>query len=453
MRKFALVLIAVALVGLILFVALRPGAAPEIAIEPAAQAIGRNTPVKVRVSEPKRGVSSFKVELVQSGLMQTLAEPGYQPAPAWAFWRKGTTSAEVTVGAGRDAMKELKPGTAVVRVTAQRARALLWSPAPVVAQVELPVRLIPPSLQVSSIFTYPNQGGSEAVVYRVGESTVRDGVVVGPRFFPGYSLPGGSPQDRFALFAIAYDMSDPSGVRLVAEDAIGNQTQVKFIDKFFPKPLRHDVIQLNDAFMEKVTTQIMSQTPELSDKGKLLDNYLQINRDLRKKNDVFIQGLTAKTQTAFLWREPFLPMLNTAIRSNFAERRVYLYNGVQADEQDHLGLDMASVRAAPVPASNDGVVIFAGYLGIYGNCIVIDHGYGLSSLYGHLSSIGVKEGDKITRGQELGRSGDTGLAGGDHVHFAILLRGLPVSPIEWFDQKWINDRLKLKLGAALPFQK
>jgi len=95
--------------------------------------------------------------------------------------------------------------------------------------------------------------------------------------------------------------------------------------------------------------------------------------------------------------------------------------------------------------------VFAGYLGIYGNCVVLDHGYGLQTLYGHLSSVEVKAGDKVTRGQPLGRSGATGLAGGDHLHFAVLLQGLPVNPIEWFDAKWLHDRLKLKLGAALPF--
>jgi murein DD-endopeptidase MepM/ murein hydrolase activator NlpD len=105
-----------------------------------------------------------------------------------------------------------------------------------------------------------------------------------------------------------------------------------------------------------------------------------------------------------------------------------------------------------VPASNDGTVIHASYLGIYGNCVVIDHGYGLQTLYGHLSSMDVKEGQKVKRGETIGRSGATGLAGGDHVHFAVLLQGLPVTPIEWFDSKWINDRLKLKLGAALPFE-
>src|SRR5262249_50356256 len=209
---------------------------------------------------------------------------------------------------------------------------------------------------------------------------------------------------------------------------------------------------LNDAFMQKVTTEIMSQTPGLADKANLLDNYLQINRDLRKENDAFLQQLAQRSQPAFLWRQPFAPMINTAIKSNFAEHRTYEYQGKTVDEQNHLGLDMASVRSDPVPVANDGVVVFAAYLGIYGNCVVVDHGYGLQTLYGHLSSIEVKPGQAVKRGEIIGRSGSTGLAGGDHVPFAVMLDGLPVTPIEWFDSKWINDRLKLKLGAALPFE-
>jgi murein DD-endopeptidase MepM/ murein hydrolase activator NlpD len=397
-------------------------------------------------------LSSVKVELVQGDLVRTLAEKNQEPAPAWAPWRKGTSSEEIHVEVGKNTVAELKPGTAIVRVTAGRAGVLFWTPAPVTAQIELPVRLVPPTLQVLSTFHYVSRGGSEAVVYRVGETTRRDGVQAGTRFFPGYPLPGGSPGDRFALFAVAYDMEDAASVRLIAEDAAGNVAQQKFINEFFPKPIRHDVIHLSDTFLQKVTTEIMSQTPSLTDKGNLLDNYLQLNRDLRKTNDTFLEQLSQKTQPAFLWREPFLPMGNTAIKANFAERRSYIYDGKTVDEQNHLGLDMASVRSDPVPASNDGVVAFAGYLGIYGNCVVIDHGYGVETLYGHLSSIAVKEGQQVKRGETLGRSGSTGLAGGDHVHFAVMLRGLPVTPIEWFDSKWIKDRLKLKLGAALPFE-
>ena len=96
--------------------------------------------------------------------------------------------------------------------------------------------------------------------------------------------------------------------------------------------------------------------------------------------------------------------------------------------------------------------MLARYLGIYGNAVVIDHGFGLQSLYGHLSSIDVEEGQTVTRGEAVGRSGATGLAGGDHLHFSMLLQGLPVDPREWWDGHWIHDRLKLKLGDALPFQ-
>ena len=443
--------VVLAVIGVVAFFGLRAGPAPQVVIEPGAKIIGRSTPITVRVTEPQRGLTAVKVELVQGEMVKQIGEASYQAPPAWAPGRTGKTSDEIRVTVGKEAVPDLKPGKATVRVTASGTGALLRGPTPVTTQVDLPVQLTPPSLQVLSIRTYVAQGGVEAVVYRVGDTATRDGVRVGPRLYPGYALPGGSAQDRFALFAVPYDMDDASGVRLVAEDGAGNEAQARFIDQFFPKPLRKDKIQLNDAFLEKVTSEILAQTPELTNKGNALDNYLEINRDLRKKNQAFLEQLAGKSEPAFLWREPFLPMINTAIKAHFAERRSYIYQDREVDQQDHLGLDMASVRAAPVPASNDGVVVFAGYLGIYGNCVVLDHGYGLQTLYGHLSSVEVKAGDKVTRGQPLGRSGATGLAGGDHLHFAVLLQGLPVNPIEWFDAKWLHDRLKLKLGAALPF--
>jgi len=451
MRKLIALLLVVAVLGIVAYLGFRVGPPPEIAIKPAAEMIGRRTPVTVTVSEPTRGVGGVTVELVQGDSVQKLSEASGDQSPAWAVWKSGTPRSELRFDVGKDAIKDLKPGTATIRVTAERAAGMFWSGDPEVKQLELPVRLVPPTLQVMSTFTYVAQGGSEAVVYRVGESATRDGVRAGERFFPGYPLPGGSPQDRFALFAVPYDMNDASGVVLVASDAAGNEAQARFIDKFFPKPLRTDTISLNDEFMQKVTVEIMTQTPEIADKGNLLDNYLQINRDLRKKNMAFRQEIAADTQPAFLWRETFLPMVNTAIKASFADRRSYVYNGETVDQQDHLGLDMASTRADKVPAANDGVVVYADYLGIYGNCVVIDHGYGVQTLYGHLSAIDVKQGDKVARGQAIGRSGASGLAGGDHLHFEVVLHGLPVSPIEWFDNKWITDRLKLKLGGALPY--
>jgi murein DD-endopeptidase MepM/ murein hydrolase activator NlpD len=90
-------------------------------------------------------------------------------------------------------------------------------------------------------------------------------------------------------------------------------------------------------------------------------------------------------------------------------------------------------------------VAWASDLGIYGNCIVVDHGYSLQSIYGHMSRIDVKVGDMVKKGQTMGIAGSTGLAGGVHVHFSMQIDGVQVNPREWWDDHWINDRILSKL--------
>src|SRR6266446_4266366 len=128
--------------------------------------------------------------------------------------------------------------------------------------------------------------------------------------------------------------------------------------------------------------------------------------------------------------------------------RTYLYGGREVDRQVHLGYDLASFRQSPVPAANKGVVAFTGPLTIYGNAVVVDHGLGLQTLYGHLSSFTVKEGDAVTQGQELGRTGATGLAVGDHLHYEVLIGGVSVTPVEWWDGRWIRDHIGRPLREA-----
>jgi murein DD-endopeptidase MepM/ murein hydrolase activator NlpD len=448
------VLLVVTLLGALVLAArgaFRAGPEPEVAITPSAKAIGARTPVSVTVAEPTRGLTAVKVEFVQGDRVDTIVTKSYAPVSPWAFWGPKTDSETLKFELGRDVQKNLKQLPATIRVTATRAGSWLRSPGPVVKEVSLPVRLTPPSLAVVSSFTYVSQGGCEAVVYRVGETAVKDGVKAGDWFFPGFPLPGGGPQDRFALFSVPYDLGDTSQVKLVAEDDVGNVASASMIDKFFARPLRRDTIPLDDAFLAKVVPPILSQTPELTDRGDLLENYLQINRDLRRTDNLQLVALAKSSQPRFLWTRPFQPMGSTKVMAHFADRRSYVYRGKSVDQQDHLGLDMAGVSRAPIPAANDGVVVLARFFGIYGNAVVVDHGYGLMSLYGHLSSIDVKEGQTVTRGQTIGRTGDTGLAGGDHLHFAILLQGLPVSPVEWWDAHWLTDRIERKLGPAFPF--
>jgi len=454
-RRFVALLVLAALLPFIVIVGLallRVGPPPDIEVKPDRPGIGRQTVVRVHVREPERGLGRVTIELEQEGERRVLASnaaKGYRPRRFWAFWGPRQAEDQFEITLGRETRPALKPGSAVIRVTAARAGTWLRRPHAAVKEVTLPVRLQPPSLERLSREVYVAQGGSEVVVYRVGESSVRDGVQAGDWFFPGHPLPGGAERERMAIFAMPYDVDDVNRLRLVAEDDLGNAATQACADKFFPKPFKKDTIPLSDAFMGKVVPEILSHTPNVESRGGLIEDYLFFNRDLRKMNAERLKELATQSKPQFLWKEVFLPVANAAVRSSFADRRTYIYNGKPVDQQDHLGFDMASVQHAPVVAVNDGLVVLAEYFGIYGNTVVVDHGYGLMSLYGHLSEIGVKEGDAVKRGQTIGKTGDTGLAAGDHLHFAMLLHGLAVNPIEWWDPHWIKDRIARKLGTAL----
>jgi hypothetical protein len=449
------ILLIVIPVGLIFLgvASFRTGPAATIEIRPTMPGIGKLTPVEISIDEPVRGLSGVRVEVSQGDLVEVLEQRDYTPRAPWQFWGPRVPREDMVVNVGKDTIAALKEGEATIRVIADRAPAWLRRPEPASEELTLGVKLRPPSLQVQSLHTYVSQGGSEAVVYRVGESSIKDGVSAGDWWFPGYPLPGGGELERFALFSMPYDMTDGSEIRLVAVDDVGNEATASFVDRATAKTLRREEIRLSDSFMQRVVPPIRDQTPDLPESGDLLQDYLAINGGLRESNAATLKRLGEASPPEFRWDKKFVPMRNGQVMSAFAVRRTYTYNGEAVDQQDHLGFDLASTSRAEIQASNDGVVVLAGYFGIYGNCVVIDHGYGLLSLYGHLSSVTVEEGQTVERYEAVGRSGQTGLAGGDHLHFTILLRGLPVNPQEWWDGHWIHDRLKLKLGAALPFER
>ena len=428
---------------------LRVGQPPEISIEPQLPGIGRSTPIIVRAAEPQRGLSQLRIELVQGPRVALLGERRHRPRPFWSLWGPRVASDEIRVEVGPEALVGLEEGQATIRATADRAGTWLRRPQPVVAELTLPVKLTPPPIRVTSSQTYVAQGGSEAVVYTVGPTSVRDGVRVGANWFPGYPLPGGRSGERFAMFGVPHDFDDPSQIRLAAVDDVGNEMVVGFVDRFLARPLRTDTIRLTESFMARVVPRILAHTPEIEERDDLLESYLVVNRDLRRRNTEALFEIATRSRPEFLWREPFLQLPNTRSMASFADRRAYVYEGREVDQQDHLGFDLASVRQAPVLAANRGVVLLAEYFGIYGNTVILDHGYGLMTLYAHLSDIEVQPDLDVARGARLGRTGDTGLAGGDHLHFSVLLHGLQVNPLEWWDAKWIENRIAGKLGGAL----
>jgi murein DD-endopeptidase MepM/ murein hydrolase activator NlpD len=406
--------------------------------------------VAVVVREPRRGVGNVRVVLRQGEREEVLAEENGVTRPLWQVWGERTPERTLDLEVGKTTQPWLVNGEATLRVEAERPAGILRHPDPVVSEQTLPVRVVPPTLHVASTQTYAAQGGAEAVVYRVGEGAVRHGVEAGSYFFPGAAVPG-RQGEQFVIFAIPWDLDNPEPIKLVAEDELGNQSRVGFVERFTPRRIGTSTIELSQPFLQKVVPEIASQSPDVGPIDDLLAAYLVINGQLREKNSQQLLELGKQSRDEFLWREHFLPFPGGKVMDAFAVRRNYVMDGKTVDEQTHLGFDLASTQQAPVPASNRGIVMLAEYFGIFGNCVVLDHGYGLMSLYAHLSAIDVQKGQTVERGQSLGRTGATGLAGGDHLHFATMIRGLPVTPVEWWDAHWIQDRLDRKLGEALPF--
>jgi hypothetical protein len=436
----------VVVLGYGLWGAVRRGPAPKVVIESERPAVGQATRVVARFSERWGGLGAVQLEVVQGERSVVVGERRFPRHSSFSPIRgKFTATAELSATVGRANLAWLKEGEVVLRATASRMAGPLRSPSPVVVERRLPVRLRPPRLELESRQHYVREGGSGVVVFRVGETVVRSGVRAGDVESLSYRLPGGGAGDRFALFAVPWELEDPTRVTLFAEDDAGNRVAMPFVDVFKKVPPRTDTLELTDAFLEKVVPAIASETPGFDASGTLLEQYLRINGELRRSALAEIAGLARSSEPQFLWRGAFQQMPNTQRRAGFAETRTYLYHGKVVDHQTHLGLDLASTEHAPVPAANSGRVVFAGWLSIYGNAVVLDHGYGLISLYGHMSAISVKLGEKVDKGQRLGTSGSTGLAGGDHVHLEIFVQGKSVNPLEWLDEHWIQDNIATKV--------
>jgi murein DD-endopeptidase MepM/ murein hydrolase activator NlpD len=251
-----------------------------------------------------------------------------------------------------------------------------------------------------------------------------------------------------ALFTIPYHgaQTPPS---LFAEDEAGNQRLIGVPVTFLPVRFPKDTIRLTEAFLQRKVPELAPQTPGTATGEQLLQAFLTVNRDGRKAAEAKIRELSQTGSAPKpLWQGVFRQQPNTKVFANFPEERTYLADGRTVDTQWHLGIDLASRKQSPVDASNAGRVVFTGFNGIYGNMVVLDHGLGLFTLYGHLSEIAVKAGQTVAKGEALGRSGETGLAGGDHLHFAMLIHGVYTSPLEWWDEHWIRDRIAKPLADA-----
>jgi murein DD-endopeptidase MepM/ murein hydrolase activator NlpD len=439
------------------------GAPPLLTINKPERFVGQSGSLDVTAGAPNARFTSLTITLEQNGkrvpLVDLLAsERGEVPpgVPAAVDVKEvDRNTLRISRALGKQSVPELQSGPARIVVKATRPSFLNLRALTSSATKDFQVRLEPPRIAVLSTHHYVNHGGSEMVVYRATPPDVASGVRVGDVEYPGFAAPGAAaPAVKVAFFALLYDQPLNAPIVAFARDEAGNEAKATFVDNVFEKPFRKSRIEIDDKFINRVVPDILEHSPELkmtappADSPEMLAAFLKVNGDLRKINADEIAAFAAKTSSARLWEGPFVQLGNSKVEASFADHRTYIYKGKEVDQQTHLGFDLAVTEHVPVAAANSGTVLNASWLGIFGNCVIIDHGMGVQSLYGHLMSFDVKVGDKVTRGQVIGRSDSTGLAGGDHLHFTMLVGGRMVTPVEWWDPHWITDRVERKLNEA-----
>ncbi len=426
-----------AVVGSVSYLAWRQSVPGVQSLTPAPRFIGQKTTLTLTLEARRGNVARVEVRVVQDAKSTTVTRQ------EGAFGRR--VELPLTI---ESASLGLREGAATLEVW---ARDDFWRPLRVddraVAAYPVTVDMTPPKIELLAATRYVAPGGSGLVAFRVtgaSRSTLTAGTLALPSFAWGPAERG----TRIALLALPWDTAPGTPFTLSAEDEAGNTAARGVPAELRPRRFPHDTIDIKDAFLQVKVPELLPQRPA----GQpLVEGFLVINRELRRQAEDAKRRIGATTADRPLWEGRFVQPRNTKVFANFAETRVYVFGGRQIDTQVHYGFDLASTRRSPVPAANTGTVVFAGPLTIYGNTVIVDHGLGLQTLYAHLSSVEVKVGDAVEKGQQLGRTGNTGLAIGDHLHFEVLVNGVSVTPLEWWDAKWIRDHIeKPLLEAGLP---
>ncbi len=421
------------------------GEKPSITLELPSLSLGKTQELSFSVLDAKSGVRRIWIGLVKDGKEVDLFK---KDLPFAGFIRGGIIHQESFKIVVEPVKMGITDGKAMLRMIAKDYSWRGWFKGNTTyLEKDVIIDTHAPEVVILSKAHNVNQGGAGLVIFRVSETCPKSGVVVGENFFPGY--PGVFKDNNIltAFFALNHEQGPGTKIFASATDLAGNNSKAGFPHYIKKKVFKEDVLEISDRFLNWKMTEFDvdispdSQTP-------MMDKFLKVNRQVRIDNFKQILNIVQNTDKKLYWKGVFLRLPNSARRAGFADHRIYKYNGHIIDRQTHMGIDLASVAQSPVFASNTGKVIFAEGLGIYGKTVIIDHGFGLFSMYSHLSSFTVKKDQMVSKGEIIGRTGVTGLAGGDHLHFGILVHNTFVNPIEWWDESWIKNNISDKIKAV-----
>lgn len=423
-----LIIAAAAVVGFILFETEKP----QLLVDKEIQFLGGPVEIPFQAIDQKSGIKQVVITLEQDGGIFQLFHKSF-PRQAWLSKAgPGEVKETISLDAKRAGAKEGK-AELVLAVNDFSLNGLLKGNT-TVARFPVTIDTKPPRVTIEHAQRYIQPGGSGVVVYGLSEHSKQHGVMIDATFFRGYPLQGNDK--RFiAYIGLPWDSGKPENTRVIAKDQAGNEGKAIFSMNFKKPKEKKDRITISDGFLKKKLPEFQEHYPEMQ--GSDIDKYLFVNNKVRISNAEKIAEICSNTVSEQLWQDRFIRMPGAG-KAGFADQRTYYYKNKPIDHQTHLGMDIASTARVAIKAANSGKVIFAEYIGIYGNTVILDHGQGLASLYSHLSRIDTLLDAVVAKGDLLGHSGTTGMAGGDHLHFSMLVHGIFVTPVEWWDQHWID---------------
>jgi murein DD-endopeptidase MepM/ murein hydrolase activator NlpD len=435
----AVLLIALLILGAAVAVGVRlfEGELPKVVLAEKPDFLGNKKTITLSASDAKSGLQGLVVDLVQGEkkavlYQKEIVRQGY-------FAHSGPNLLDATVEVDPKSLG-FADGKAELAVTARDFSWRNWMGGNVTTlTVPVVIDTRPPQLAVKDSTRYIKNGGTGVVVYQTDEPLSKSGVTINDHFNPGYPLAGRGENTYVAYVAVPFNAKSITSSYVSAVDRAGNEAQAAVGMIFKRKALKPDRINISDSFL---TAKLPAFLLHYQLAGTPVKQYVTLNSKIRQENNRKIKEICSKSASERLWKGVFSRMARSSRRSSFADDRSYYYKGKKIDEEYHLGVDLASVRHAQVEAANRGRVVFTGYLGLYGNAVIVDHGQGVFTLYGHLSQIKVKPGDLVEHDGLLGLSGATGMAGGDHLHFSILVNGIFVDPVEWWDAHWLQVNIE-----------
>ena len=309
-------------------------------------------------------------------------------------------------------------------------------------QIHLDIDTTPPKVDLLASSYAINYGGSALVVFKAQEKNLKK-LVFSNGFDEFVPFPY-IAKDYYAVL-VAWPVKNNSfSPTIIATDLADNQTQYRVGIVKRLKAYRDSTLKIQDKYFEKIDAMLWENAPQEKFESQA-SKFKYLNETIRAKDEKKIfeasNDFTPHLITHPIAFERFYPLKGGMVVGHFADSRHYFYKEQNISNSFHLGLDLASVRNAPIIASNDGVVVLEQKLGIYGNTIIVYHDLGMASLYSHISEFRARLGESVKEGAVLANTGSTGWAFGDHLHFSVLIQGHFVSLAEWMDSKWIQSNI------------